>query len=109
MDRFGQWIGLSEGLGYQLKALLLCSPLPDNFKIADRPRSAESRRRTGKCVIAYINQREKEHDAYLCACGVREIKFTHFIGPIKHAHILRGGTLRMQVADPEEICSSRRR
>lgn len=63
------------------------------------------RPRLSKCVIAHKSARRR-NDAYLCARGTAKLNSHISSALIKHAHILRDGTLRMQVAretDPEEI------
>lgn len=45
------------------------------------------RRRSSKCVIAHKSESDRRARCIFMRPQRREIKFTHFIGPIKHAHI----------------------
>lgn len=112
-------IGRARGYRLKFSAVLLCRLLPLIRTYRNRWPSSVSgiRRRSSKCVIAHKSERGEGASAARCIFmrpQHREIKFTHFIGPIKHAHISCNGTLRMQVAEggnergtgPEEIRAS---
>lgn len=97
-------IGRARGYRLKFSAVLLCRLLPLIRTYRNRWPSSVSgiRRRSSKCVIAHKSERGEGVSAARCIFmhpQHREIKFTHFIGPIKQAHISCNGTLRMQVAE----------